>query len=83
MGHKTDTPDDLYAKYISIVAGLLDDASVWFVNLCSTYFSSLTTNLKDKMEKSSFCMPSLNNMGTKALQVKRTTYGLDIDYSFI
>ena len=69
-GHKTDTPDELYAKYISIISGLPDDASVWSINLCSTYFSALTTNLKEKMEEFSFCIPPLNNMGTKALQIE-------------
>ena len=70
VGHKTDTPDELYSKYIGIVAGLPDDATIWSVNLCSTYYSALHNNLKDKMEESDFCMLPLNNMGTKALQIE-------------
>ena len=50
VGYKNDISDELYSKYISIVADLPDNASVWSVNLCRTYFSSLTTHLKDKME---------------------------------
>ena len=70
VGYKTDTPDELYSKYIGIVAGLPDDATIWSVNLCSTYYSALHNNLKDKMEESDFCMLQLNNMGTKALQIE-------------
>lgn len=40
------------------------------MNLCSTYFYSLANNLTDKMEESDFCIPPLNNMGTKALNIK-------------
>lgn len=29
-----DTPDELYAKFISVVAGLHNDASLWYVTLC-------------------------------------------------
>ena len=64
-----DTPDEMYAKYISMVAGLPDDASLWSITLCSSYFSALSINLKDKMEESNFCMPPLNNMSNKASQI--------------
>ena len=55
-----DTPDEIYAKYISMVAGLPDDVSLWSVILCASYYSALSNNLKDKMEESNFCMPPLN-----------------------
>ena len=64
-----DTPDELYAKYISIVAGLPDDATVWPLPLCNTYFSALVGPLQDKMEHDNFRMPGLNGLTTKTLQV--------------
>jgi len=70
VGRNSDTPDELYAKYISIVASLLDDASPWYVSLCSTYYSALNNNLKDNMDELSFSMPALNSMNTKALQIE-------------
>jgi len=44
------TPHDLYAKYIDIISGLPEDANLWSLTLCSTFFSALSTHLKDKME---------------------------------
>ena len=69
MGHKTDNPDELYSKYIGIMAGLPEDATILSVSLCSTYYSALNYNLKNNMEESDFCMPPLNNVSTKALQI--------------
>ena len=39
-----DTPDKIYVKYISMVAGLPDDTSLWSITLCSSYYSALSTN---------------------------------------
>ena len=39
----TDTPDELYAKFISIIAALPDDATKWSMSLCDRYYSTLTT----------------------------------------
>ena len=64
-----DTPDELYAKFLSIVSALPDDASLWSITLCSAYYSALSLPLRDKMELSAFVMPALNTMGTKALQI--------------
>jgi len=50
-GKVTETPDELYAQYIGIVAGLTDDVTMWLITLCSAYFSALTMNLKDKMDE--------------------------------
>ena len=38
------TPDDLYAEFIGIIAGLREDATVWPLPLCNTYFSALIQN---------------------------------------
>ena len=70
VGRKSDAPDELYVKYISIVTGLQDDASLWSVNLCSMYYLALNNNLTDKMDKSSVSMPTLNSMNTKALKIE-------------
>jgi len=51
----------LYAKYIGIISGLPEDANLWSLTLCSTFFSALSTHLKDKMEETDFVMPPLNN----------------------
>jgi len=52
------------------VAGLPDDATMWLITLCSTYFSALTTNLKDKINEGEFIMPALTNIITKASQIE-------------
>ena len=62
-----DTPDDLYSKFIGIVAGLPDDATKWSLPLCTTYFSAPVVNLQDKMEEYKFNMPSQSGLLTKLL----------------
>ena len=63
------TPDNLYAKYIGIVAGLPEDTNLWLLTLCSTLFSILLTHLKDEMEETDFVIPALNNQSTNPLQI--------------
>lgn len=65
----TNTPDNLYAMYICIVAGLLEDDHLWYITLCSLYFYALTLNLRDKMEESYSYISALNDMNTKTLQL--------------
>ena len=50
QGNNEDTPDEVYAKYISIVVVLPDDAKIWSITLCSKSVSTLITNLKENME---------------------------------
>lgn len=65
------TPDALYAVFIGIIAGLSEGASLWSVHICSSFFSVLSTKLRDNMEKGeTFCMPALGGMGTKTLQLE-------------
>ena len=66
---QNSTPDDLYAKYIGIIAGLPEDANLWSLTLCSAFFSALLTHLKNNMEETDFLMPLLNNQSTKTLQI--------------
>ena len=40
-----ETPDEIYAKYISLVSGLPDDADQWSITLCLSYFSCLPVPL--------------------------------------
>ena len=65
----TDTPDELYEKFIGIVAGLPEDAVKWTLPLCNTYFSALTIPLQDKMEDDDSRMPLLYGITTNTLQV--------------
>ena len=65
-----DTPDELYGKYISIVAGLPEDATKWSLTLCSTFFSALVPTLQDKMEEDNFIMPSLHSLISKTFQLR-------------
>ena len=65
-----DTPDDLYGKFIGIMAGLPDDASKWSLPLCTTFFSALSISLQEKMDEDSFDMPSHSGLTSKKLQLK-------------
>ena len=65
----TDTPDELYAKFISTVASLPDDATIWPLLLCTTYFSALVIPLQDKMKYNDFRMPNIHGLTTKTLQI--------------
>ena len=65
-----DTPDEIYAKYISILSGLPHDADKWSITICSSYFSCLPLSLQDKMEEDGFTMPNLSGQTTKTLQIQ-------------
>ena len=54
-----DTPEEIYTKYISMVAGIPNDASLWSIILCASYYSALSNNLKEKMEELIFACLSL------------------------
>ena len=62
-------PNELYGKFIGIMAGLTDNATVWPLPFCNTYFSALGIPLQDKNEADAFCMPSLHGLTTKSLQL--------------
>ena len=65
-----DTPDEIYARYISIASGLPDTASKWTITLCSSYYNCLPQSLQDQMDTDGFDMPDLSTQTTKALQLK-------------
>ena len=62
----TYTPDKLYGKHISTDASLPNNADLWSVTLCTSYFNCLNTTLQDKMEYNNFRRRSLNNQCTKS-----------------
>ena len=43
--HTVITPDELYDKYISTVAGLPVDATTWSITFYSSYFNCLKTSI--------------------------------------
>ena len=46
-----DTPEEIYAKYISILSGLPHDADKWSITICSSYLSFLPLSLQGKWIK--------------------------------
>ena len=66
----TDNPDELYAKFIGIVAGLPEDATGWPLSLCNTYFTALVVPLQDKMNDDKFRMPALHGLISKTIQLR-------------
>ena len=66
---KTDDLDELYEKYLALILGLPGDSNTWTIQLCSSYFMSLTSDLRDKTISLGFKMPPLNNLGKKAKQI--------------
>ena len=60
------TLDALYAAYIGVITGLPEDASLWSITLCSSFFSALSPNLRDKMEEEdTFRMSAISGMSSK------------------
>ena len=65
-----DTPDELFNRTLQLATWLPDDATTWPLQLCSTYFSVLTSNLSHQMtEEDKFVMPVLHLLTTKASQL--------------
>lgn len=63
----TDTPDELYDKLTSISVSLLNDATTWSINLCSSYLAALTSELSEAItSEKTFNMPRLTDLTTKS-----------------
>ena len=62
-----DTPDELYKKFIGVVANLPVDNTRCPLFLYNTYFSALVVSLKDKMDNDKFRMPTLHGLAAKTL----------------
>ena len=66
----TDTPDEIFDKYISLVVNLPDNAAKWPIQLCLAYFAALTSDLASAITNDkSFVMPDLTTFATKATQL--------------
>ena len=77
LGNRTieDHPETVFQKYLDAVVGLPDDATSWSIQLCSTYYGSLTEEVRNHMLKSKFKMPKVNGGFTtkgKQLQALRS-----------
>ena len=71
-GNRTvlDTPDELFDKFMAIATCLPADAKGWPTNLCTTFQSALTNDLRNTMENDTdFKQPELKSLTTKALQL--------------
>ena len=65
------TPDALYAAYIGVIAGLSEDTSLWSITLCSSFFSALSPNLRDKIEEEdTFRMQAISGMSSRTKQLE-------------
>ena len=66
-----DHPEDLFQKFLDISVGLPEDATNWSIQLCSTYYGALVTEIRSQMTKTKFKMPSINGgFNTKTKQLK-------------
>ena len=66
----TDTPDELFDKFLVLSVSLPDDATTWPIQLCSTYLSALNSDLAEHVTTdASFSMPDLTTLKTKSLQI--------------
>lgn len=55
----------MYTQYLKITPGLPDDTSLWMIQLCSTFYNTLTNDLKDRIGNEGFKMLHLSNNHTK------------------
>ena len=52
----TDTHDKIFGKFSEISVSLLDNASTWTLQLCSSYLSGLTSDLSEAVtSEKNFC----------------------------
>lgn len=66
-----DSPDDLYQKFMQLVANLPDDAKEWPISLPSTYLSALSEKIRSKIIKDKkFKMPKISKLLRKMDQIK-------------
>jgi hypothetical protein len=67
---KTDDPDELYRKYLDLLPGLPNNSNTWTIQIYSSYYMALTTELKDEMISDGFIMPNAaDQLGVKTKQI--------------
>ena len=75
---RTNTPEELLDKFTQLSVSLPEDAAMWSIQLCSTYFACLSKGLVDEITAYfKFKIPHLTTLNTKALQLNavRTVRG--------
>ena len=66
-----DTPYKLLDKFTRLSISLPEDATTWYIHLCSSYLSNLSTDLVEHITtESEFVMPNLITLTTNALQLE-------------
>lgn len=67
---RTDSPDDLFNKFLQVSYSLPDNVQEWPLQLCTSFYSALSPELSEKMATELFKMPSLTQLDTKAKQLE-------------
>lgn len=66
-----DSLDDLYQKFMQIVANLPDDTKEWPISFPSTYLSALSEKIRSQIIKDKkFKMPKISKLLRKMDQIK-------------
>ena len=66
----TATPDELFNEFSEISVSLPDNTTSWTLQLCSSYLSSLTSDLAEVViAEKTFVMPNFSTLTTKVLQL--------------
>ena len=66
-----DDPEELFTKFISLAGNLPDSAEGWPIQLCSTYYTSLSCTISDRMMDSDDCTtPQLIGLDTMEKQLE-------------
>ena len=64
------TPDDLFNSFIDIATSLPEDVSTWTMNLGSTYFGALRSDVRKAMSlDKTFKLPTISTQISKPLQL--------------
>ena len=66
-----DDPEELFTKFLSLSGNLTDSAKGWPIQLCSTYYTSLSRTISDRMmDSDDYTAPSLIGLATKEKQLE-------------
>ena len=71
----TATPDELFDEFSEISVSLLDNASSWTLQLCSSYFSGLTSYLSEAISsEKNICDARFVQTNSKGTSIDCTVY---------
>ena len=69
----TDTPEELFQKFVRLAVNLPDDTTTWTIQLPSQFLTALDSKIKDKIVTSdTFTMPTPSSLKTKSDQLNGT-----------